>query len=190
MMRKILALGVIGLSSVTGMQGQAVDRVATHPAIQGSPARAIDGLLTHFEGDMMKAAKAMPAEKYGFTPASLGVDGAKFTGVRSFADQVKHVTQANYSIAASVEGTEPSVDVKAIGSLKSKDEIVAALTASFTVMHKAIATLTPANQNDMVDDIGVAPYVTKASEAAWAAVHGYDHYGQMVEYLRLNGIVL
>ena len=190
MVRRILAVGVLGFASVAGVHGQAVGRVATQPPTQGSPARAIDGLLTHFEGDMMKAAKAMPAEKYDFTPASLGVEGAKFTGVRSFADQVKHVTQANYSIAASVEGTEPSVNVKAIGSLKSKDEIVAALTASFAAVHQAIATLTPANQNDMVDDIGVAPYVTKASEAAWAAVHGYDHYGQMVEYLRLNGIVL
>ena len=132
----------------------------------------------------------MPPDKYGFSPATLPLPAGKFTGVRSFADQVKHVAQANYAIAANIMGTEPSVDLKTIGSLDKKDAILAALEGSFAAVHAAIATITPANQNDTVDDIGVAPHVTKATEAAWVAVHGYDHYGQMVEYLRMNGIVL
>lgn len=162
----------------------------TAAASQLAPATAIDDLITHYQGDMMKAARAMPPGKYGFTPATLPLPEGKFTGVRSFADQVKHVTQANYAIAANVLGTEPAVDLKRIGTLENKDAILAALEASFVAVHQAIATITPANQNDAVDDIGVAPHVTRATEAAWAAVHGYDHYGQMVEYLRMNGIVL
>ena len=79
-------------------------------------------------------------------------------------------------------------DVTAIGKLRSKDEILAALAGSFLAVHHAIATITQANANDVIDDSGVGPNQTKESEAAWVAVHGYDHYGQMVEYLRMNGI--
>ena len=183
---------LLGISGVSAMEAQS-SMPPAHPtsaAAPLAPAQAVDDLITHFQGDMMKAARAMPADKYAFTPASLALSGSKFTGVRSFADQVKHVTQANYNIAASVLGTEPTVDLKAIGALDNKEAILAALEASFKAVHAAIATITPANQNDPVDDIGVAPHVTKLTEAAWAAAHGYDHYGQMVEYLRMNGIVL
>ncbi len=114
--------------------------------------------------------------------------GANFVKVRSFADQVKHVAQANYLIAANVAGTSEAIDVAAISKLKSKSEILTALAASFLAVHQAIATTTLTNENDVIDDTGVAPNQTRESEAAWVAVHGYDHYGQLVEYLRLNGL--
>ena len=74
--------------------------------------------------------------------------------------------------------------MKAISSLKSKDEIVAALVASFEFSHKAFATLTAQNAFETIknDD-------TRASLAAGLIAHGFDHYGQLVEYLRMNGIV-
>ncbi len=155
---------------------------------QGSPRKAVDALVFRFEREFVSVAKTMPADKYDFSPASLALPGANFVKVRSFADQVKHVTQANYAIAALIAGAPEAVDVAAIGKLKTKDEILAALAASFLAVHQSIATITPANQNDVVDDNGVAPDQTRESEAAWVAVHGYDHYGQLVEYLRLNGL--
>ena len=187
-MRKFLTPAVLGMAMAGGLQGQTAKTAEPVNANQ-VPAKAVDALVNRFEREMMSVAKAMPADKYGFTPVSLKIPGAKFERVRTFADEVTHVTQANYSIAANIVGTEPTADLKAIGLLKDKDQILAALSDSFAAVHKAIATITPANENEAVDDIGVGPNQTKESEAAWVAVHGYDHYGQMVEYLRMNGIV-
>ena len=186
MVGRIVMVAVLGFASVGAIQGQA-GQASTVAAT--SPAKAVEDLIDKFEGEMTSAAKAMPAERYDFTPASLHIPGANFEKVRTFADEVKHVAQSNYLTAANISNSEPSVDVKAIGKLKSKDEIVAALAESFTAVHKAVAAITTANSNEAVDDIGVGPDTIKETEAAWIGVHGFDHYGQIVEYLRMNGIV-
>jgi len=135
--------------------------------------------------------KAMPAEKFSFAPsAAIFVPGqaTEFATVRTFAQQATHVAQANYFFAMSVGGLTPDANVAAIGKLTKKDEIVAALAASFAFTHKAIATLTPANAFEVVkiDEPGLQ---TRATLAQFAVSHANDHYGQMVEYLRMNGIV-
>ena len=88
---------------------------------------------------------------------------------------------------ASFGGPKPTVDVRALGNLKTKDEIVSALQASFTYAHSAIATITPANAYQTIE--GVDGMHTRATVASFAVAHGFDHYGQLVEYLRMNGIV-
>jgi uncharacterized damage-inducible protein DinB len=134
-------------------------------------------------------AKAMPPEKYNFAPSQPIFKADQMTnyeGVRTFADQVKHVAQANYYFYGTATGVKPDVDVKAIADLKDKDQIVAAFQASFTFAHKAIATLTAQNAFDGVKG---APDATRSSMVAFGIAHGFDHYGQMVEYLRMNGVV-
>lgn len=147
---------------------------------------ANDAMLTMFQEQFVAAAKAMPAEKYDFTPAALNIAGAKYEGVRTFAGEVKHVAQANFYFYSAVGGMKPTVDVKGIGALKTKDEIVAAVEASFAFGHKSLATLTAAKEEDPLDIDGLK---TKGTVAAFAVAHGFDHYGQMVEYMRMNGIV-
>ncbi len=176
-------LACLSLASFAGIAANA--QPARAAAAQVAPAKAFDALITGFEGDVMRAANAMPAEKYSFSPASLNIPGAKFDGVRTFAAEATHIAMANYSIAAAVSGGKPEVDVKALSALTRKDEVIAALTGSFAAAHKAVATLTVANQNDA---LGGGGSFTKASLAAYIAAHGFDHYGQMVEYLRMNGI--
>lgn len=157
-------------------QGAAVD-----------PAKAQSKLLDLFETEVMGVAKAMPADKYGFAPASTMLPGSKFDGVRSFAQEATHIAQANYFFFSGFGAGKPDADVKAIGSLTSKDQIVAALQASFAYAHKAIATITPANAYTAIKDVDGMD--TRATVASFAVAHGYDHYGQMVEYLRMNGVV-
>ena len=149
------------------------------------PSKAIDPLVSLWEYQFMGVAKAMPADKYDFKPASAG--GAKFDGVRSFAEQVKHVAQANYYFYASASGLKPDVDMKAITGLKTKAEIVAALEGSFAFAHKAVATLTTENSFKAIK--GADGFYTPLGLMAFGPAHGFDHYGQMVEYLRMNGIV-
>jgi hypothetical protein len=160
-------------------------RVGTHE----DPAKAVDGLLSLMEYQVVGAAKAMPADKYGFAPAK-GIfapsQKTQFDTVRSFVRQVTHLAQANYFFFG-WSGIKPDRDVKAIGSITNKDEALAALEASFVYAHKAIATIT--TENAFVAIKPIDGYSTRVTIAAFAAAHGNDHYGQMVEYLRMNGLV-
>lgn len=156
-----------------------------------SPAKAFDSQLSVIESEMMGAVKAMPAEKFGFAPsAAIFVPSqvTKFEGVRTFGEQATHVAQVNYSLYAAVGGLKPDVDVKAIGKLTKKDDIVKALGDSFAFAHRAIATITPENAFELVKspEPGIG---TRLTVASFGVSHGFDHYGQMVVYLRMNGIV-
>src|SRR5580700_2165024 len=138
------------------------------------PAKALDGLFSMMEFQVVGAAKAMPADKYSFAPAQ-GIftpgQTTQFDTVRTFVAQVTHLAQANYFFFG-WSGIKADRDLKAIGSITTKDDAVAALEASFVYAHKPIDG-----------------FSTRVTIAAFAAAHGYDHYGQMVEYLRMNGIV-
>ena len=156
-----------------------------------SPARAVDAELSIIEGEMMGAVKAMPADKFGFAPsAAIFVPSQKteFATVRTFVQQVTHVADANYFFYQTVSGLKPDADLAALGKIAKKEDAVKALAASFAYAHKAIATLTAANAFEVLktDEPGLQ---TRATFAQFAVSHANDHYGQMVEYLRMNGIV-
>jgi len=140
---------------------------------------------------MMSLVKAMPADKYDFAPsAAIFVPSQKtdFSGVRTFGALVIHVTQANYGFGARFGGIKPDVDLKSLAQHKDKDQIVAALAASFAFLHKAIGTITTANAFESVNAPGGGS-VTRATAAGGVVVHTADEYGQMVEYLRMNGVI-
>jgi uncharacterized damage-inducible protein DinB len=145
-----------------------------------------DSLSTVFEDmydEVIAAADAMPADKYDFAPTGPG----DFKGVRTFAGQVRHVAQANYSYFGKW-GVPGGVDPKSLASLKTKDELMKALRDSFAFDDAAIKTITV--ENAFVALPGPAEYkLTRVSMVAYAMAHTRDHYGQMVEYLRMNGIV-
>jgi uncharacterized damage-inducible protein DinB len=152
-----------------------------------TPAKAIEPLIGLWEYQFVGVAKAMPADKYDFKPMTNVPEGAKFDGVRSFADEVKHVAQANYYFYSAASGLKPDVDMKAITGLKTKDEIVKALEGSFAFAHKAVATLTLENSFKAIKSVD--GMFTPIALMAFGPAHGYDHYGQMVEYLRMNGVL-
>jgi uncharacterized damage-inducible protein DinB len=179
-----MACCLLGASSLAAGQGAGAATVAT-------PADAVNAQLGLIEGEMMGAAKAMPTEKYSFAPsAAIFVPGQKteFATVRTFVQQVTHVAQANYFFFSTLSGLKPDVDMRAIPKITSKDEAVAALAGSFAFGHKAIATLTTANAFEVLKT--PEPRMqTRATLATFAVAHAFDHYGQMVVYLRMNGIV-
>jgi uncharacterized damage-inducible protein DinB len=156
-----------------------------------TPSKAFDSQLDLIEEEMMGAVKAMPVEKYSFAPtAALFVPGQRteFAKVRTFAQQATHVAEANYFFYGTVSDLKPEVDVSGIEKLTKKEDVVAALAGSFAYAHKAIATLTPANAFQVVKTPEEG-FQTRATLAAFGIAHAFDHYGQMVEYLRMNGIV-
>ena len=186
-MRFSLGVLVLGACCVTGVRAQTSDP-ANRPetGVMVSPAKAMDEMLSMFEREVTGVAEAMPVEKYGFAPSSGSMPGAKFNGVRTFAQEVTHIASANFYFASVVSGTKPDVDMKAIGAMTSKADCLKALAASFAFAHKAIGTITTANAFESIQ--GVDGLHTRVEVAAFISAHGFDHYGQMVEYLRMNGI--
>jgi uncharacterized damage-inducible protein DinB len=149
--------------------------------------QALDGGTRVVEGELVPAAEAMPEDKYDFAPTN-----GEFKGVRTFAQQVKHIAATNYLIGAAILGEKAPVDTngeKGPDSLKSKAEIVKFLKDSFAYAHKATATITDANGLEPIPNPFAKSKTTRVGLATVFAWHSFDHYGQIVEYLRINGIV-
>ena len=151
---------------------------------------AIDREITRVEKQLVDAAEAMPEEKYSFSPESLNIPGSDYKGVRNFGEQIKHVAASNYLLWSPITGDKAPDTVnegKGPDNMKAKADIIRFLKESFAFGHKAVATLTAAN---IVEPImmGKNP-TTRLFLATFAPAHCFDHYGQMVEYMRMNGIV-
>ena len=150
---------------------------------------ALQVLAKLAEKVIVSAADAMPADKYGFAPT----DG-EFKGVRTFGQMVTHLSATNYILAAAALGEEPPADAgDEIGpeAVRTKDEILRYLKGSFAYLDKAIEAI--GQRNTPVKSSPISPL--KSAEATRLALvveslaHAFDHYGQMVEYLRLNRVV-
>jgi hypothetical protein len=157
---------------------------------QGSQSRTltsvVDREINGIEKLIVDAAEAMPEHKFNFSPESLNIPGDEYKSVRTFAGQVKHVAASNYLIWSSLTGDklpEGLKDGNGPQNLKTKAEIIKFLKDSFALGHRAAATLTPEN---MLEGDGRS---SRLDRATFGVEHAYDHYGQMVEYLRMNGIV-
>jgi len=146
-----------------------------------SPSETYGKLLTMMEKEFVDAAEAMPEDKFDFAPATTAGD---FKGVRSFGGQVKHVAESNYYFFG---GNMSEADMKAksdaIEKLKSKTEIVQALKDSLAQAHTYVGGITAENA------FVTTEHGTRGGMSSFGLAHMMDHYGQMVVYLRMNGIV-
>lgn len=166
------------------------------PQAQASPAppatfaSVVDRQVSAYEKNVVDAAEAMPADKFDFTPASLNIPGAAYKDVRTFAQLVKHTATANYRLWTNVNGEKMPENIKGPNGpdeLKTKAEIIQFLKDSFAVGHRAAKTITAQNAFEEIQWFrGTAPRLFVASAAV---IHDADEYGQMIEYLRMNGIV-
>jgi uncharacterized damage-inducible protein DinB len=149
--------------------------------------QVIDHSVTNMEQEFESAAEAMPEDKYGFAPT-----GGEFKGVRNFGEQIKHVAAVNYIFGAAILSEKVPVDVggeSGPAALKTKAEILTYLKDSFAYVHKALATINEANLVEPLRSPFGEGTVTRLGIATSVSAHAYDHYGQMVVYLRMNGII-
>lgn len=175
----ILSVAVFATLALTGTPRlQAQSGMA---ATTATPDKVVDQLLNMVEGEMVPLAEAMPADKYNFAPSN-----GNFKGVRTFAEQVKHVASTNYFMFGTAASMQPTGMPK-MSDLKTKEQTVQALKDSFAFAHQAIATLNEQNALEQVKPVDGVD--TRAGIMLFAIVHMNDHFGQMVEYLRMNGIV-
>jgi hypothetical protein len=148
--------------------------------------QALDYWITTTESEVVPTAGAMPEEKYSFAPAGHG-----FTGVRTFAQEVKHLAANNYRMAAYIVGSTPTPEEESETGpemVRSKAQIMDYVQGSFTALHRAVATI---NEGNLLEPLVTHPgrQSTRLQLAEDVVAHSYDHYGQMVEYLRMNGII-
>jgi uncharacterized damage-inducible protein DinB len=147
----------------------------------------LDHTVSNLEQEFVPAAEAMPEDKYGFAPSN-----GEFKGVRTFAQQIKHVAAVNYELAAAILEEKPPTDIgdeSGPTSLTSKADILKYLKDSFAYVHKAVQTINEQNLTGTVRSPFGEGRVSRLGLATSVASHGYDHYGQMAVYLRMNGIV-
>jgi len=176
--RRLLGMLVIVASLTFAVRGVAQERIDPMAATVGQ-------WFTMIERSFVGLADAMPAEKYGFKPTS-----GEFKNARTFGEQVKHVACSNFGFFSEIEKKEPPADCATGGPspAKTKAELLMYLRESFDYAQIVLRTMTSANA---LEPAG-GPYggaSTRLGITTLAVWHASDHYGQLVVYLRLNGIV-
>ena len=149
-------------------------------------ASVLDHQLSNTEKIVVPAADAMPEDKYNFAPTQ-----GEFKGVRGFGAEVKHMAVANYYFGSTILGEKSPVDLgggpDGPASIKSKAEIMKFLNDSFVYAHKAVNSV---NETNVLEPVTSGKNTTTRLALSINMIgHPYDHYGQMVEYLRMNGII-
>jgi len=187
----LLAIAVL-FALAHGAAQQAATPASPQAKAPSSPptiAQVFDRSLSGVERDIVPAAEEMPEDKYSYVPSQ-----GEYKGVRNFGQQVRHVAATNFAVFAAILGEKPPVEIgpgeAGPESVKTKAELVKLLKDSFAYGHKALATLNESNLTTSVDSpFGQGNKTTRLSLAILSVGHAFDHYGQIVEYLRLNGIV-
>jgi DinB superfamily len=154
-----------------------------HPTV----AKELNSAVSDVEGEFVLTADAMPEDKYGYAPTA-----GEFKGVRTFALQVKHVATVNYMIGAAILVEKPPIEVgsgNGPDSLTSKADIMKFLKDSFAYVHKAVGSVNEKNMLEPIPNPFGEGMTTRLYMSVLAPGHCFDHYGQMIEYLRSNGIV-
>lgn len=184
-MKKIVVMLVLLATCAIGF---AQDQAAKKEEVPAKPAEisaVLDKQLSNAELEIVQLAEAMPEAKFNFAPT-----GGEFKGVRTFAEQIRHVATTNFVMGAAIAGEKSPVEEgKAENGpeLKTKAEIVQELKDSFVYLHKVYGKLDVTSALEPHKMWGRTS--SRLSVAVMLIGHINDHYGQCVVYLRMNGIV-
>ena len=127
--------------------------------------------------DILLSANKMPAEKYAFKPTD---------SVRSFGQVLAHVADGQYEFCGAAAGNHDQKGIEQ--SAKTKTEIVAALKAAFAYCDVIYGGMTDAKAVEMIPAFGGAK-ITRLSMLDFNVSHTMEHYGNLVTYMRIQGMV-
>ena len=179
----LLALGPIGTAVAANPQAAPQAKPDQKPTF----AMVLDRSLSNVEHEVVPAAEAMPEDKFNFAPTQ-----GEFKTVRTFAQQVKHIAAVNYMLAGAILSEKPPVDLggeNGPDKITSKADVVKFLNDSFTYLRKALNSIDENNILGLVQSPFGPNKASRLGLAVGAISHPFDHYGQMVEYLRMNNII-
>jgi len=181
--------GMLLLAETNAAQSEHEPDKRTVPLDAQRERQALRIFLKSVQDQIVSAAEAMPATKYEFTPTE-----GEFKGVRTFARQVRHLSATNHILAAAALGEEPPADAgdeNGPETVRTKAQILDYLNSSFAHLGRAIDAIGDPNATVKASPISPLPAskTTRLAFTVEALIHAFDHYGQMVEYLRMNGVV-
>jgi hypothetical protein len=173
------------IRTTTSLLGIALFCAAAYSADAPSVGQVLDGQFRNADREITALVEAMPADKFNFAPTN-----GEFKGVRTFAQQAKHMAAFIYIASSALLGEKPPVEVggeDGPDSVRTKEQVVAYVKGAFAFGHKALLSITEKNQMENVPMEGRPQ--ARIATAVFMMYHNFDHYGQMVEYLRMNGII-
>jgi hypothetical protein len=175
------------LGSLLMLAGGIASAQDSKPAEARTVSIVLDHSLTNVENEFVPSAEAMPENKYSFAPTS-----GEFKGVRTFAQEIKHVAAVNYLLGGAILQEKPPADTgeeNGPASITSKADIMKYLKDSFVYLHKAVKSVDEKNEVEGIKNPFGEGTSTRLGLSVIAISHPFDHYGQMVEYLRMNSII-
>jgi uncharacterized damage-inducible protein DinB len=179
-MRRVLMVACLVGISVAG--GSAQRQAATASPIAGSIRSAHEIV----KGYLTKSAEMVPQEKYTFKPAGIAAE------VRNFGQLIGHVANANYLFCGAAIGQAMQGETGPGGvdneKKTAKAELQKALADSFAFCDKAFAAVNDGNGGQAVTSLPIGP-TTKLGALAFNNAHEFEHYGNIVTYLRAMGMV-
>lgn len=179
---------ILSLFASTLLLAQAPAKAPAPAPEESAPATAAQTYAQAIAGmEMMVvgAAEAMPESAYGYVPA-----GGEFKDVRTFAQQIRHVALVNFMAGGAISGRKPEADpVQRAKDLKTKAELMAFLKESFAFARQAVEGMKESELYQPVPSLLGKGKTNRLMLALVPVGHGADHYGQMVIYLRHNGII-
>ncbi len=180
-MKKLLILAVCLLATFAVAQDAPKDQPKTVASV-------MNGQLSYPESEVMSLAEAIPEDKYSFAPTK-----GEFKGVRTVAEQLKHIGAVNYVLGSAISGEKPPVetkDEKGPADVKTKADVIKYLKDSFAFLHKALGTMNDQNSLEaLANPFGGQQKMTRLDMATIGAGHVFDHYGQLAVYSRMLNIV-
>ena len=160
--------GAVFVLSTTGVGAQAAD-----PSVA-----SVRGAFDLIRGNIMKAAAQVPDDMYAFKPTP---------DVRSMGAQFAHIADANFMICGVANGEKPPMS--GVEKTKTtKQELSEALEASFKFCESAFSSLTGTRANEPVK-LPFPGEHTRLGALAFNNAHDFEHYGNIVTYMRLKGMV-
>jgi uncharacterized damage-inducible protein DinB len=161
--------------------------VAARAADPPTVAKLYEDQIASVAREVVPLVEAMPADKFGFAPTT-----GEFKGVRTFAKQAKHIAAVNFMVAAAALGEKPPMELggeDGPDSVATKEQVVSFLKDSYSYARKAAMKLTSANQTELVKSPFGDGQMVRGYCVSIVVSHSFDHYGQMVVYARMNGVV-
>lgn len=147
-------------------------------AARGPVIQELDSDYRSLRDYMLRSAEEMPEADYAFKPSP---------DVRSFAQQIAHVADDQYNLCAPAKGETRQAAYRQIeNTMSTKAELVPALKAAFGYCDDAYAALTDAGAAVMVTS---GQNRTRFGMLNWNLWHTWEHYGNIVVYLRMKGLI-
>ena len=165
------------ISALTAAAAIAATAGVVEAQAQDATVASVKAIHDQVKGVIIKAAAQVPADKYSYRPTP---------EVRTFGQLFGHIANASQMFCAAASGMKSPAAGDA-EKLATKAELQKAVADAMTFCDHAFQMITSANANESIELFGAKH--SRVGALAFSNAHNYEHYGNLVTYLRMNGMV-